>query len=134
MYKRLLVYVDSGETRLIELEGLLDLADQLGARVIALTVLAPEPANPSEEETKSRDELEDRAWNFLYQIEDMAFSREIKNSLMLEEGETIQAISSVVASYEVDICATFNYRNIDIPALLDKLDKVPLLLLNQEGQ
>ncbi|MBD3286838.1 hypothetical protein GF359_09415 [candidate division WOR-3 bacterium] len=134
MYKRLLVYVDPGETRLDELEGLMDLADQLGARVIALAILEPEPDKPTEKEKKARDELEDRAWKFLYSIEDIAFSREVKNSLMLEEGKTLDTIASVVSSYDVDICATFNYRNVDIPGLLEKLNTVPLLLLNQEGQ
>ncbi|MBN2381151.1 universal stress protein [candidate division WOR-3 bacterium] len=134
MYKRLLVYIDPAETRLEELEGFLDLASQLGCRIIALAVLEPEPEKHSAKETELREALEDRAWKFLYEIEDTAFGREIKNSLMVEEGKPEEVIASVVKSYEVDICATFAYKSIDIGSLLNRLVNVPLLLLNQEGQ
>ena len=134
MYKRMLIYLDAARTRLEELEGVLDLASALHARLIALAVIGPESQNMSKEEKELRDELEDRTWNFLYGIEDVAFEREIKISLMLEEGEAEERMASVARSYEADICATFLYKEIKAGRLLGLLGGVPLLLLNQEGR
>ena len=134
MYKRLLFYIEPGETRLEELEGLLDLAVQLQSRLIVLAILPEEPTKPSKEEKEERDILEDRIWNFLYEIEDVAFGRELKISLMLEEGKPEETIASVAKSYEADLCATLPYKELNIELLLQKLDKTPLLVFNQEGR
>jgi hypothetical protein len=134
LFKRMLIYLDPARTRLEELEGVLDLASALHARLIALAVIPPESQNMSKEEKELRDELEDRTWNFLYGIEEIAFEREIKISLMLEEGEAEKRIASVAKSYEADICATFLYKEIKTGRLLGALGGVPLLLLNQEGR
>jgi sugar phosphate isomerase/epimerase len=130
----MLAYIDAGQTRLEELESLFDLVSQLGSRLIILAVLEPEVKNPTAEEKVERDELEDRVWKFLYQIEDIAFRREIKISLMLEDGELVQTIASVVKSYEVNLCATFLYKEINVEELHSSIGDVPLLLLNQEGR
>jgi hypothetical protein len=133
VYRRLLCYIEPGETRLEELEGLLDLTVQLQSRLIVLAILPEEPAKPSKEEKEKRDILEDRIWNFLYEIEDVAFGRELKISLMLEEGRAEETIASVAKSYEADLCATLPYKELDIELLLQKLGKTPLLVFNQEG-
>lgn len=133
MYRRVLCYVEADETRLEELEGLLDLASQLQSRLIVLAVLPEEPEEPTKEEKEKRDLLEDRIWNFLYQIEDVAFGRELKISLMLEEGKPEETIASVVKSYEADLCVTFHYKELDAELLLQKLGPTPLLIFNQEG-
>lgn len=132
MYTRLLCYVDADVTRLEELEGLLDLSSQLHSRLIILAVLPREEENPSKEEKEKRDLVEDRVWNFLYQIEDVAFERELKVSLMLEEGDIEETIISVVKSYEVDLCATFPYKEIKPEHLLARLGRIPLLFLSKE--
>jgi len=132
VYKRILFYVDPEQTRIDRVEGLLDLVTQLDSRLIVLSVLPENNENASEKKKKERDELEDRNWKFLYQIEDVAFEREIKVSLMLEEGELHETIASVVKSYEVDICATFPYKGINVEDLLSRLNSTPLLLINQE--
>ncbi len=134
MYRRLLCYVEAGETRLEELERVLDLASQLQSRLIVLAVLPQESPDPSKEEKQERDILEDRTWNFLYEIEDVAFGRELKISLMLEEGKSEETIASVIKSYEVDLCATFPYKGLDAGFLLQKLGSTPLLFFNQEGR
>ena len=134
MYRRLLCYVEAGETRLEELEGVLDLASQLQSRLIVLAVLPEESPDPSKEEKQERDILEDRTWNVLYEIEDVEFGRELKISLMLEEGKPEETIASVVKSYEVDLCATFPYKGLDAELLLQKLGSTPLLFFNQEGR
>lgn len=134
MYRRLLCYVEAGETRLEELERVLDLASQLQSRLIVLAVLPEEPEESTKEEKEKRDILEDRIWNSLYQIEDVAFGRELKISLMLEEGKPEETIASVVKSYEVDLCATFPYKGLDAGLLLQKLGSTPLLFFNQEGR
>lgn len=133
MYKRLLCYINTEETRVEELEGLLDLASQLRARIIFLAVMEPEPAKPTEQQKKDRDQAEDRIWNFLYQVEDIAFGRELKVSLMLEEDEVEDAIASVAKSYEVDMCVTFPYPEINAERLLARLGGAKLLLMSQEG-
>lgn len=134
MYKRLLIYLDAATTKQEELEGIMDLASALRARLIVLAVIPKEPENLTKEEKELREELEDRTWNFLYGIEDISFEREIKISLMLEEGEAEERIASVAKSYEADICATFAYKEIKAERLLRRLGNVPLLLLNQEGR
>jgi len=133
VYRRVLCYVEADETRLEELEGLLDLASQLQSRLIVLAVLPEEPEESTKEEKEKRDLLEDRIWNFLYQIEDVAFGRELKISLMLEEGKPEETIASVVKSYEADLCVTFPYKELDAELLLQKLGPTPLLIFNQEG-
>jgi sugar phosphate isomerase/epimerase len=130
----LLCYVEAGETGLDELEGLLDLASQLRCRVIVLAVIAPEGKKLTKKESQAREALEDRSWKFLYEIEDIAFEREIKISLMLEEGDVEDTIAAVVKSYNVDLCSTFSYKSIHAGDLLAKLSTVPLLFFNKEGQ
>lgn len=134
MYKRILAYVNAGETRIDQLEALFDLTVQLKSRLIVLAVIPPEEAGASSEETEKREALEDRTWKFLYQIEDVAFGREIRISLMLEDGEPEETIASVAKSYEANLCATFPYKEIDAERLIGRLGGVPLLLLTQEGR
>lgn len=133
MFRRLLCYVEAGETGLDELEGLLDLASQLHCRVIVLAVIAPEGKKLTKKENQAREAMEDRSWKFLYEIEDIAFEREIKISLMLEEGDVEDTIAAVVKSYNVDLCSTFSYKSIHAGDLLAKLCTVPLLFFNKEG-
>lgn len=134
MYNRLLCYVDASEVRLDDLEGVLDLASQLQCRLIVLSVIPPKKEGGTEKEQEKYDQLEDRVWNFLYQIEEEAFSRELKVSLMLEEGTPVDVVASVVKSYEADLCAIFFSRQVEPQDLANKLGKVPVLLYNQEGR
>ncbi len=134
MYKRILMYLDPSESRLDQLEGLLDLASQLHSRLIVLAVLPHIDENASAEKIDNQEDLEDRTWNILYQIEEIAFDREIKTSLMIEDGDTEEVIASVVRSYEVDIVATFALKKINVNHLSRRLGGVPLLLFNQEAR
>lgn len=134
MYKRVLFFLDPDETRVDLLEELLDLITQLKSRLIVLVVVPPDAENASKEELERKEALEDRAWNILYQIEDIAFDREIKISLMVEEGDTEEVIASVVKSYNVDLASTFTYKKINPGRLSGRLGGVPLLLLNQEAR
>ncbi|MGQ9678617.1 MAG: universal stress protein [bacterium] len=87
----------------------LSLAQTLSARVYALYILPPEPTHRTGTELskkrnrKSNPEKEEKAWELLYEVEDEAFDRNIRISLLLEQGEPLACFSEICSIYNPDL-------------------------------
>jgi hypothetical protein len=71
-------------------------AHAMSTRVLAVSVIGPAEPPPGEE----------RAWELLYGIEDDAFEQNVKVSLLLEQGEPLERLLTLGASYDVNLIVT----------------------------
>lgn len=103
MIERLLLLVDDSPSCRAAANWTLDLAQRLSARVLALYVV--DSALPGK--GKARDErlaaLEEKAWKALYEIEDDAFEKDVKISLLLDQGESLSTLLNICRSYNVQL-------------------------------
>jgi nucleotide-binding universal stress UspA family protein len=101
--RKLMLLVEAGIPVERSLERTLTLARELGARVIAVSIINENdaPAGPGRDQHTS--DLEESAWARLYEVEEEAFSRDVRVSLLLEQGEPVDRLLELCESYEVDI-------------------------------
>jgi nucleotide-binding universal stress UspA family protein len=101
--RKLMLLVEAGIPVERSLERTLTLARELGARVIAVSIINENdaPAGPGRDQHMS--DLEESAWARLYEVEEEAFSRDVRVSLLLEQGEPVDRLLELCESYEVDI-------------------------------
>ncbi|MEO0134505.1 MAG: hypothetical protein ABIK72_07125, partial [candidate division WOR-3 bacterium] len=71
-----------------------------------------------DEETKDR--LEDEGWQKLYDVEEKAFQREIKVSLLFFEGKPENLIYELTKSYEVDTIILNSLAELNLLELINK--------------
>jgi nucleotide-binding universal stress UspA family protein len=101
--RKLMLLVEAGIPVERSLERTLTFARELGARVIAVSIINENdaPAGPGRDQHMS--DLEESAWARLYEVEEEAFSRDVRVSLLLEQGEPVDRLLELCESYEVDI-------------------------------
>jgi nucleotide-binding universal stress UspA family protein len=101
--RKLMLLVEAGIPVERSLERTLTFARELGARVIAVSIINENdaPAGPGRDQHTS--DLEESAWARLYEVEEEAFSRDVRVSLLLEQGEPVDRLLELCESYEVDI-------------------------------
>jgi nucleotide-binding universal stress UspA family protein len=98
--ERLLLYVEATPGMARTTAWTLELARTLSCRVFAVAVMNA----PSAAAAKSRaDDAEERAWGLLYEIEDDAFDKDVKISLLLEQGDQLQRVLDLSANYDVGL-------------------------------
>lgn len=125
--ERILVYINPDEIPLERAGWTIDFASLVSARIILLTVIT-EPEKLSEEEY---DKKEDKYWKYLYELEDKAFEKEVKVSLIVEDGNLLDVIKKAVKGYKVDIFVTFITSKLEFSEILKEIN-IPLLILKAE--
>lgn len=78
----------------------LGLARKLSCRVFAVAILeargGPRGHGPP-------PEVEEKAWEQLYEVEDDAFQSDVRISLLLDQGKPLPRLLQLAASYEVEL-------------------------------
>jgi nucleotide-binding universal stress UspA family protein len=77
----------------------IELAASLSAQLLAVYFL-PEEKN---KKMVKNSTLEEKAWQVLYQIEDQAFERDVRISLLIETGDQLERLCNLCQSYQVDL-------------------------------
>jgi hypothetical protein len=96
MIERVLLVVADTPGMVRTAAWVLKLGRTLSARVFAVSVIAQNDSST----------VEERAWELLYGIEDDAFELNVKVSLLLEQGDQLDRLLTLSASYEVDLIVT----------------------------
>ena len=98
--ERILLYVEDTAGMPAAAAWALRLAKGMSCRVFALSVINPD--SPRRREAQTSD-AEERAWSLLYEIEDDAFQKNVRISLLLESGEPLQKLVSLSTSYDAEL-------------------------------
>ena len=98
--ERILLYVEDTPGMTAAVAWAMRLAKGMSCRVFALSVVNPDL--PHRQEARTSD-AEERAWSQLYEIEDEAFQKNVRISLLLETGEPLQQLVSLTNSYDAEL-------------------------------
>ena len=98
--ERILLYVEDTAGMPAAAAWALRLAKGMSCRVIALSVI--DPAAPRRRDAQASD-AEERAWGLLYEIEDDAFQKNVRISLLLESGQPLSKLVGLSASYDTEL-------------------------------
>ena len=98
--ERIILYVDDTPGMASAAAFAMRLAKGMSCRVFALAVVAPE--SQRRRDAQSSD-AEERAWSHLYEIEDDAFEKNVRISLLLENGDPLQQLVNLSASYGAEL-------------------------------
>jgi nucleotide-binding universal stress UspA family protein len=96
--ERIMLYVDDTPGAGTAAAWALRLARGMSCRVFALSVINPE--SPRYAQTS---DAEERAWGQLYEIEDDAFQKNVRISLLLETGDPLKQLVSLSTSYDAEL-------------------------------
>lgn len=98
MIERILLFVEDTPGVTSSAAWTLKLARKLSSRVFAACVLTARPG-----QNGPSPDIEERAWELLYGIEDDAFGENVRISLLLEQGDQLQRLRDLCSSYEIDL-------------------------------
>lgn len=98
--ERILLYVEDTPGMAAAVAWTLRLAKGMSCRVFALSVINPDA--PLRRDTQTSD-AEERAWSLLYEIEDDAFQKSARISLLFETGDPLQQLISLSTSYDAEL-------------------------------
>jgi len=101
MIGRMLLYVDRTPGMTRTTDWALELARRLSSRVFAVSVLDPSAARHSPRNQAAA--AEEQAWELLYEIEDDAFGRDVRISLLLEQGDPLHRVLSLETNYDIEL-------------------------------
>ncbi len=101
MIRQLLVWVNETEEFRSLALWVLELARALSARVYAVYIM-PDDVRTKRGKKVAADQ-EEKAWEVLYEIEDEAFERDVRISLLLESGEPLLRLCELIVSYKTDL-------------------------------
>ncbi len=96
LVERLLLYVEPGPSAARAVSWALRAAQCFNCRVFAAWVLVPGAE-------RSQKDAEEKAWETLYEIEDDAFRQNARISLLLEQGDPLPRVLSLVVNYDVEL-------------------------------
>ncbi len=124
MIEQLLLWLDDTPGARSAARWALDLARIISARVYAIYILPePEPV-PRTKRSLPVTNLplqpapsEERAWAVLYEVEDEAFERDVRISLLLEAGEPLARLKDVCVTYKTDLVVV----SADCPLPVEKI-------------
>lgn len=107
MINQLLLWLNNTPSFRTTVTWALTLAQTLSARVYALYILPPEATagteTPKKRHRKSSTEREEKAWELLYEVEDEAFDKNLRISLLLERGEPLPRFKEICSIYHPDL-------------------------------
>jgi len=98
--ERIMLYVEDTPGMATAATWTLRLAKGMSLRVFALSVVTPDA--PRRRDTQTSD-AEERAWSGLYEIEDDAFQKNVRISLLFETGDPLQKLISLSTSYDAEL-------------------------------
>lgn len=102
MIQQLLLWLADTPSALRTAHWALKLARTHSARVYALYIL-PHTSRGKRGRKTHPDEEEEKAWEMLYEVEDLAFDQNVPISLLLESGEPIERLCEICAGYQPDL-------------------------------
>jgi nucleotide-binding universal stress UspA family protein len=117
MISRMLLYVEDTPGLGRAAAWTLGLAQTLSCRVFALAVIGP--AQPRKR-LSTTSNIEERAWELLYEIEDDAFGKNVRVSLLLEPGEPLTRLLDLISSYEIDLIVASADTRLPVPELVKR--------------
>jgi nucleotide-binding universal stress UspA family protein len=98
--ERIMLYVEDTPGMATASAWALRLAKGMSCRVFALSVINPDAPRRRDAQTS---DAEERAWSQLYEIEDDAFQKNVRISLLLETGDPLQKLVSLSTSYDAEL-------------------------------
>ena len=98
--QRVLLYVEDTPVMPTATAWALSLATGMSCRVFALTVIGPDAERRRDAHAS---DAEERAWSHLYEIEDDAFQKNVRISLLLETGDPLQELVSLSTNYDAEL-------------------------------
>ncbi|MEO0102350.1 MAG: universal stress protein [candidate division WOR-3 bacterium] len=119
---KLLLYLDNLRPEVLDFT--LDLAGRLSAKIFALYVVdenlvRKKVKSENKEREKVKEEMEEIAWQELYQVEDLFSIKGIKISLLLFEGKVNKILREVMESYEIDLLVVSRNCQLNIGRFLE---------------
>jgi len=131
-FSRLLLYLENLPP--FASEFALDLAAKLSAKVFALYILdenriKKRMREENKEREKVKEEMEEFAWQKLYEIEDLAGKKEVKIHLLLLEGKVSQILREVMESYEIGLLILSRDSQLNISRFLEQNREKGVLVL-----
>lgn len=120
--KKILLYLNEAKEETIELT--LSLAQIFSSRVYVLFCLSSDEIKNEE----LKDKMEDEGWQKLYDVEEKAFNKEIKVSLLFFEGKPEELITELMKSYEVDALILNPFAYLNLLELINK-NKEKIIIL-----
>lgn len=103
MPERILLVVDPRPGWLELAHWTLGLARKLGARIIAASLMDGAAVQEGPDHDEQVAALEEQAWKQLYEVEDAAFEQDVKISLLIDQGQPLELLVELVASYEAEL-------------------------------
>jgi len=98
--QRIMLYVEDTPGMATAAAWALRLARDMSCRVFALSVVDPDA--PRRRDTQTSD-AEERAWSQLYEVEDDAFQKNVRISLLLETGDPLPKLIGLSTSYDAEL-------------------------------
>jgi len=98
--QRIMLYVEDTPAMATAAAWALRLAKGMSCRVFALSVVDPDA--PRRRDTQTSD-AEERAWGQLYEVEDDAFQKNVRISLLIETGDPLQKLISLSNGYDAEL-------------------------------
>ncbi|MEO0130418.1 MAG: hypothetical protein ABIK76_01835 [candidate division WOR-3 bacterium] len=112
--KKILLYLNEAKEENIELA--LSLAEKFSSRLYVLFCLNSEEIKNE----KLKDKKEDEGWQKLYDVEEKAFQKEVKVSLLFFEGIPEILISELMKSYEIEALILNPFANLNLSEVISK--------------
>jgi nucleotide-binding universal stress UspA family protein len=120
MIDKLLLFVEDTPGAARAAAWTLGLARQLSCRVFAVAVLdargGPRGHGPP-------PQVEEKAWEQLYEIEDDAFQSDVRISLLLDQGKPLARLLQLASSYEVELLVLAHDTRLNAAELLRQGDR-----------
>ena len=134
MLEKILLYVENRESAQALATQTLKLAKTLNARIFAVFIindstLTPQVANPKTKRHKKDSNREETAWAILYEIEDDSFEKNVKISLIIEEGKPMTKLIEVLQSFELDGIVVSSQSNLDFKELISRMPSGKALII-----
>lgn len=120
--KKILLYLNEAKEESIELA--LSLAKNFSSRLYVLYCLNSEKIKDEE----LKDKKEDEGWQKLYEVEERAFQKEIKVSLLFFEGRPENLIYELMRAYEVDALILNSSSHLNLLEVINK-NKEKIIIL-----
>ncbi len=129
---KILLYLENAHPEVTDFAFVL--AERLPAKIFALyvideMVIKRRVKSEGKDKEKVKEELEDLFWQRLYEIEDLAFARDVKISLLLLEGKVMRVLREVMENYEIGLLVVSRYAQLNIERFLEQNKEKGVIIL-----
>ncbi len=131
--ERILLLVDDTPESKTVVEWTLTLARKLKSRVIAAYIIDDRPPGSDREAEDQLAAIEEKAWQVLYEVEDDASDREIKVSLLLDQGKLLERLLELGRSYDVQLVVVGSRPRLPAGELVNR-SPAPVLFVNESRE